>query len=160
MMTKLDDDFNEKTRYLINKTYREKHKFMRKLKKKSERCEICNGIKLQLDLASIDHTYSDNPDDWLYLCRKCHRNMDELNKPLEKSAYSKANYRKTVVISNKQNESWNRNTNERIRDFLDGKYIPKTFLKFLYDFMNTNMTPKIELTDKEKDILEEIERLV
>lgn len=39
-------------------------------------CENCHKRK-KLDLASVGGTYTENPDDWLWLCRICHIRMDK-----------------------------------------------------------------------------------
>jgi len=56
--------------------YKAIHEFIRYNKKKPEYCTICNEIK-DLDLASIGHTYTRNPKDWIYICRECHRLFDK-----------------------------------------------------------------------------------
>lgn len=39
-------------------------------------CPKCKKDK-PLDLCSINHTYTENPKDWCYRCRECHRKMDK-----------------------------------------------------------------------------------
>ncbi len=64
-------------------TYEQKHDRMRGIKKKPEACELC-GEKRPLDLANIGHEYRPDPDEWRYLCRRCHRRADKKDaKPLK-----------------------------------------------------------------------------
>lgn len=52
------------------------HDQMKKVIQKPSYCLICNQNK-QLDLASINHTYTNNPNDWIWLCRSCHTILDK-----------------------------------------------------------------------------------
>ena len=53
------------------------HKFIRNNKAKQQFCTICNEPK-KVELASINHTYTRNPEDYIWLCRSCHRLFDRL----------------------------------------------------------------------------------
>ncbi|MFW6130471.1 MAG: NUMOD3 domain-containing DNA-binding protein [Atribacterota bacterium] len=52
-----------------------KHKRMEKIKPKPDVCEIC-GKNKKLELSNNDHKYRINPNDWKWLCRKCHMLYD------------------------------------------------------------------------------------
>jgi len=61
----------------IGKSLTALHKRIRKIKTKTDFCVICNQSK-KLELASIDHTYTENPNDYLWLCRSCHIIFDRV----------------------------------------------------------------------------------
>lgn len=63
-------------------TYAGLHDKMRRLVKKPNYCPICNEIK-KLEIASINHTYTENIKDWFWLCSSCHKVMDITIKKLE-----------------------------------------------------------------------------
>ena len=65
---------NNKDKHLA---YRRIHGKMRRRIKKPEECQICNEIK-KIELASINHVYTENEIDWIYLCSSCHHLMDSL----------------------------------------------------------------------------------
>jgi len=79
--TNLLEEIKEKTgKKLQKKDWNEysndrKHDFIKIVKPKTGICSICNERK-KTDLANIDHVYSDNPDDWMELCRSCHLTWD------------------------------------------------------------------------------------
>lgn len=52
------------------------HEWVKNNKPKLYCCEVC-GQQKNLDLASINHTYTRNVIDWQWLCRKCHYEKDE-----------------------------------------------------------------------------------
>ena len=54
------------------------HQYIRKIKPKQSYCTICNQKK-RLELASINHTYTKNIEDYLWLCRSCHILFDKLS---------------------------------------------------------------------------------
>lgn len=54
------------------------HKIVKKKKNKPKYCEICNEYKERLDLASINHGYTEFPKDYMYLCQSCHGLYDKL----------------------------------------------------------------------------------
>ena len=57
-------------------TYRSLHAWLRANKPNPGHCECC-GSTGKLEIASINrHNYSRNLDDYMYLCVKCHRNLD------------------------------------------------------------------------------------
>jgi len=52
------------------------HKWIRTIKPKPNFCEKCHKKK-KLDLANIkNHKYTRNPDDYQWLCHKCHSKLD------------------------------------------------------------------------------------
>jgi len=51
--------------------YVQKHLKMRKTIPKPRKCPVC-GENKKLDLTNLDHNYSQNKDDWVWKCRKCH----------------------------------------------------------------------------------------
>ena len=53
------------------------HQFIRKNKTKQKFCTICNTYT-KVELASINHTYTENPEDYIWLCRSCHLLFDKL----------------------------------------------------------------------------------
>lgn len=59
-------------------TYRGLHQYIKRNKPKPRYCVICNEKK-KLQLASINHTYTRNIKDWLWLCQSCHMLFDKLN---------------------------------------------------------------------------------
>ena len=54
------------------------HYIVKKKKLKPKYCEICNEYKKKLYLASIDHTYTLFPKDYMYLCGSCHFLYDKI----------------------------------------------------------------------------------
>lgn len=58
--------------------YRIIHGKMRRKMEKPEICMICNEYK-DIQLASINHIYTENPKDWLWLCPAYHALFDKLN---------------------------------------------------------------------------------
>lgn len=56
--------------------YDQLHSLIKRLKPIPERCDICHQWK-KLELASIGHTYTEDPFDWKYLCRTCHIEFDQ-----------------------------------------------------------------------------------
>jgi len=73
----------KREQYIENKEYRlfltKRHREIRKIKQKQSFCTICNEKK-KLQLASINHTYTEDPTDYLWLCRNCHILFDRLSK--------------------------------------------------------------------------------
>ena len=51
------------------------HEWLKARKPKPEVCEGC-GTNAPFDLATIDNSYTRNPDDWEWLCRSCHMHKD------------------------------------------------------------------------------------
>lgn len=74
---KREEEFKKK--YGIR--YDSLHKFIKRRKQKSDVCFICNEKK-KLELASIDHKYTKNLKDWLYLCIECHNLFDRLRRKI------------------------------------------------------------------------------
>jgi len=62
----------------LNIEYRSLHQYIKKHKPKPKYCIICNEKK-KLQLASINHVYTRNNKDWLWLCQSCHILFDKLN---------------------------------------------------------------------------------
>lgn len=56
------------------------HKRIRKIKEIPDFCFICYEKKEKYDLASIEHTYTEDSNDYFYLCRSCHKTYDYLIK--------------------------------------------------------------------------------
>jgi len=52
------------------------HNYIKKRKPKQEYCSICNKNK-KLQLASIGHTYTREPEDYIWLCQSCHSLFDK-----------------------------------------------------------------------------------
>lgn len=77
--------------------------------------------------------------------------------PKQKSEYPEY---KALRVSKKQFEKWDRDTPEKIRDFLDGKY--HYLLQFMYELLNDKQKFKLlkDFTPKEKKILRKIEEVL
>ena len=52
------------------------HKYIKNHKTKEEYCLICNQKK-KLQLASIGHTYTKDPIDYMWVCQSCHYLFDK-----------------------------------------------------------------------------------
>ena len=52
------------------------HNYIRRKKPKQEYCTICNKKK-KLQLASIGHAYTRDPNDYIWLCQSCHYLFDK-----------------------------------------------------------------------------------
>ena len=59
--------------------YRGIHKWINENFGKPIICEICNYDGRWLDWANKNHRYSRNREDWMSLCRKCHKKYDKEN---------------------------------------------------------------------------------
>lgn len=57
-------------------SYRELHKWVRKYKLLPLVCSLCNSQK-KLDWANVDGMYRRNLDDFIALCRECHKKYDQ-----------------------------------------------------------------------------------
>jgi hypothetical protein len=67
--------------------YTQIHRRIRAIKPKPEFCEECD-IKPPKDLANIrNHKYTLNPDDYKWLCKKCHNKMDETSVYFQRKRY-------------------------------------------------------------------------
>lgn len=64
--------------------YKSLHRYITRTKEKPEVCMICNEYKNRLECCSIDHSYTRNINDWIYLCTNCHRLFDRLKKEVKK----------------------------------------------------------------------------
>lgn len=42
-------------------------------------CERCGAMNIRLEWANISGEYSRDRDDWLHLCRKCHKDFDKVD---------------------------------------------------------------------------------
>ena len=62
----------------VIENYSQIHQKIKKIKLKPEYCEICNENCEFLHLANTDHKYSENINDYIYLCVKCHWLYDNL----------------------------------------------------------------------------------
>lgn len=60
-------------------TYNSVHQYIKRHKDKPKYCMICNEKK-SLQLACIDHKYTKNPIDYLWLCQSCHFIFDKTRK--------------------------------------------------------------------------------
>ncbi|TFG12062.1 MAG: hypothetical protein EU531_10945 [Promethearchaeota archaeon] len=63
----------------FNLDYTSIHKYIREIKKKPKVCSICNERK-KLELACIEHQYSKDSEDYIWLCRGCHLLYDNCRK--------------------------------------------------------------------------------
>ncbi len=57
-------------------SYEALHAWIKKRKKKPMRCGHCKQKK-KLELANRSHQYKRDVDDYMYVCRKCHRVYDK-----------------------------------------------------------------------------------
>lgn len=66
--------------------YRAKHNWIERQLSKADKCEICGlnnipeGMDRYFDWANISDEYNRDKDDWVMLCRKCHKKFDMLKK--------------------------------------------------------------------------------
>lgn len=65
-----------RTRSWEDKGYSGRHNWIRENFGDPGQCENC-GASGRLEWASIEHTYTQNREDWMRLCARCHREMDE-----------------------------------------------------------------------------------
>lgn len=69
------------------------HTYIRRHKPKPEACEKCGKIQDYLELANISGEYKRKIDDYIYLCVKCHKEMDGTLQPFieggEKTRFQK-----------------------------------------------------------------------
>lgn len=59
--------------------YRAKHNRIVARKGRATKCIFCEKDMGRIHWANIDHKYTDNPDDYIALCPKCHGVYDVLN---------------------------------------------------------------------------------
>ena len=78
-LSKLKQQYAEKHGFNSYGGYIYRHQYIKRIKPKPSFCTICNQNK-KLDLASINHTYTRNPEDYIWLCRSCHMLFDKLTK--------------------------------------------------------------------------------
>jgi len=57
--------------------YKAIHMWVNKWKPKPPVCQKCGRADASLEAANIDHKYRRILDDYIYVCRKCHRQMDK-----------------------------------------------------------------------------------
>jgi len=70
---------NSEERYSLERL----HVKVTKLKPKQEFCSICNQEK-KLELSSVNGIYSEDPNDYWWLCHACHHLYDRVNKTHKK----------------------------------------------------------------------------
>jgi len=59
-----------------NVKYNSLHLLMRKVKPKLNVCDKCGKKAKRIELANISGIYNRDPDNYFYLCTKCHREFD------------------------------------------------------------------------------------
>ena len=59
-----------------NPGYKSLHVWMSSNHPLQGRCEHCGGTEKPTEYASVGHVYTREREDWLELCRSCHRRMD------------------------------------------------------------------------------------
>ena len=94
------------------------HSWIRKIKPKSNLCEICLNDK-KLELSNISGEYKRDIEDWWWVCRNCHRAYD-INKFKEKTKIWKMKISKTLT-----GRRQNKETIEKRRKKLIGKKMSK-----------------------------------
>lgn len=57
-------------------SYKSLHSWISRYKKRVIFCEKCKSAGVKLELANISKSYRRNLDDYLWLCRSCHRKFD------------------------------------------------------------------------------------
>lgn len=68
-----------------NVSYSTLHRWVVRYRGRPQKCEFCGTTEAKVyDWANKDHQYKRNLDDWLRLCRSCHRNYDYENGLSEK----------------------------------------------------------------------------
>ena len=68
-----------------NVGYRGLHYWIRRIKGNPIKCENCGYVSKKpkdMHWANIDHKYRRNPDDYIALCRKCHKLYDLKTNPV------------------------------------------------------------------------------
>ena len=75
-LSKIKQQYAEKHGFNSYGGYIYRHQYIKKINPKPKFCTICNQEK-KLDLASINHTYTKNPEDYIWLCRSCHYLFDK-----------------------------------------------------------------------------------
>ena len=67
-------------------SYASIHRYVQNRKLKPDRCSWCNKETDYLDLANMTGEYTRNPDDYEYICRRCHMKIDgRLKKLIERN---------------------------------------------------------------------------
>lgn len=74
-------------KYKIGRGYDAIHAWVRKRKPKPALCENCKTCP-PMDLANISGEYKRDINDYLYLCRSCHKIMDFTEKTRTKFSYN------------------------------------------------------------------------
>ena len=110
------------------------HQKMRKIIPKPPECQICNEIKDKLHLASIFHTYTTDPNEWIYVCYKgknnCHaildgktltNNKEEYNKQYRQSEHRK----EKIKLWKLKNPKYQKEYQKQYRQSEHGKAIRK-----------------------------------
>jgi len=88
-----------------SKEYRAVHYLLRKNNGKANVCESkdCNGKSLNFDYAlKKGREYSDNPKDYIQLCKSCHRKYDfneDIRKKLSKAKIGKHHIIKGLTVN-------------------------------------------------------------
>jgi len=78
---------------LTNLTYDGIHYHMKKIKPQPNYCTICYKKSKKLQLCCIDHIYTLNPRDYIWLCISCHRVFDQCRAFSPKELMREANVR-------------------------------------------------------------------
>src|SRR3990167_4158906 len=52
------------------------HEWIKRRILKVSECKKCGDASLRLDLANVSQKYKRDLEDWMWLCRKCHMEMD------------------------------------------------------------------------------------
>lgn len=117
------------------------HIRIRKLLGNPNFCEKCkNPNKKRYDWANIDHKYSENPKDWIRLCRSCHIKHDR--KTPEFCKCGKPHYEKGLCSScyNKK-----RNQTKKRKQWTKKFQKTKTYKNYMKNYMkNYRKIKKIE----------------
>lgn len=83
-----------------------KHHRMRTIIPEPERCQRCNNVQQRkLDLSNISGRYLESPNDWQYVCKKCHSQYDGWIKNVRIQSIET---RKKIGEYRKGKPSWNR----------------------------------------------------
>lgn len=105
-------------------TYRALHTWVSKHKTKPDACTHCGRTDKPLDWANVSHEYRRDLDDWIALCRKCHRAYDYASSSVCRNGHPRTS--ENVLMDGGshrcrqcKNENWRRRYYEK-----EGRVVP------------------------------------
>ena len=60
----------------ISNSYTAIHYWIREYGPKKDECEICGNRNIYLEWANKNHDYKRDLNDWMFICRSCHKKYD------------------------------------------------------------------------------------